>query len=275
MQHTIEDLYNGTKIYKQDEFSKLFQNFINELNTGQIRTAKPTCTGWQVNSWVKQGILLGFRYGKLKEYSINNNFNYFDKNTYPLRPIDINNGIRIVPGGSSIRNGSFIASGVVIMPPAYINTGAYVDTNTMIDSHALVGSCAQIGKEVHLSAASQIGGVLEPIGALPVIIEDNVFIGGNSGIYEGSIVKRNAVIGAGTILTSSIPVYDLIQQKIIRSSKKSPLIIPENAVVVPGSRPIKNSNFAVELNLHISCAIIIKYRDESTDVATILEEALR
>jgi 2,3,4,5-tetrahydropyridine-2,6-dicarboxylate N-succinyltransferase len=249
------------------------------LNVGDLRSASPSSAegnhgGWIVNDWVKKGILLGFRLGELKDVSINDHFHYFDKNTYPLKKVTLENQIRIVPGGSSIRDGAYVAPSVVIMPPAYINVGTYVDSGTMVDSHALVGSCAQIGKRVHLSAAAQIGGVLEPIGAMPVIIEDDVFVGGNTGVYEGTIVKKRAVIAAGVILTGSTPVYDLVHQTILKRTKESPLIIPEGAVVVPGSRAIENP-FAQQNKLSLYAPIIIKYRDTNTDAATVLEESLR
>ncbi len=249
------------------------------LNAGDVRAAAPSSAdgnhgGWVVNDWVKKGILLGFRLGVLTDVSIDKHFKYFDKNTYPLKKITLENQIRIVPGGSSVRDGSYIASGVMIMPPAYINVGAYIGSETMIDSHALVGSCAQVGKRVHLSAAAQIGGVLEPIGAMPVIIEDDVFIGGNCGIFEGTIVKQRAVIAAGVILTGSTPVYDLVNEKIYRKTKDTPLIIPEGAVVVPGTRTTP-AQFALKHQISLYAPIIIKYRDKNTDAATILEESLR
>ena len=258
-----------------EAFDELFEEFVGLLNSGSVRAAEPVGDSWQANVWVKKGILLGFRYGQLVDYSINESFGYFDKATYPLRPMSLADNVRIVPGGTSVRTGSYVAPGVVIMPPAYINVGAYVDADSMIDSHALVGSCAQIGARVHLSAAAQVGGVLEPIGALPVVVEDDVLVGGNSGIYEGTIVKRRAVVGAGTILTASIPVYDLVRKETLRSAPGSPLTIPENAVVVPGTRPLTSSDFAQERGLQISCALIIKYRDDKTDAATALETALR
>ena len=249
------------------------------LNVGDVRAAAPSSAegnngGWIVNDWVKKGILLGFRLGELTDVSIDEHFKYFDKNTYPLKKITLENQIRIVPGGSSIRDGSYVASGVMVMPPAYINVGAYVGSGTMIDSHALVGSCAQVGQRVHLSAASQIGGVLEPIGAMPVIIEDDVFIGGNCGIYEGTIVKQRAVIAAGVVITGSTPVYDLVNEKIYRKTKDIPLIIPEGAVVVPGTRAV-SAPFAQKHQVLVYAPIIIKYRDSNTDVATVLEESLR
>ena len=261
------------------EAIQTFNEFKFFLNNGEIRAASPSLnkenkSGWIVNDWVKKGILLGFRLGELIDISINEHFKYFDKSTYPLKKLTLDNQVRIVPGGSSVRDGSYIAPGVVIMPPAYINIGAYVDSKTMIDSHALVGSCAQIGKCVHISAAAQIGGMIEPIGELPVIIEDNVFIGGHTGIFEGTIVKHRAVIAAGVILTGSTPVYDLVNEKIYRRTKEIPLIIPENAVVVPGSRAI-DTPFAKKNHVALYAPIIIKYRDGKSDAATVLEESLR
>jgi 2,3,4,5-tetrahydropyridine-2-carboxylate N-succinyltransferase len=251
-----------------------FAEFKELLNAGQIRAAEQVGEGWRVNAWVKRGILLGFRLGRLTDFSLNGQFRFFDKHTYPLKSLTLGDSVRLVPGGTSIRDGAYVAPGVVIMPPAYINVGAYIDEGALIDSHALVGSCAQVGQRVHLSAGSQLGGVLEPVGALPVIVEDDVMIGGNCGIYEGTIIKRRAVIGAGTILTASIKVYDLVQQKIFRATEESPLIIPEGAVVVPGTRPASGA-FAQEHQLSVYTPLIVKYRNEKTDAATILEEALR
>lgn len=247
------------------------------LNGGEVRAAyrsQESPSGWVVNDWVKKGILLGFRLGELTDLSINEQFHFFDKSTYPLKRLSPDHQVRMVPGGSSIRDGAFVGKNVVIMPPAYINVGAFIDEGTMIDSHALVGSCAQVGKRVHVSAAAQIGGVLEPIGAMPVIIEDDVLIGGNCGIYEGTIVKRRGVLGSGVILTGSTPVYDLVKSKIYRKKPDMPLIIPEGAVVVPGSRAI-DKPFAKKHKLSVATPIIVKYRDEGTDAATALEESLR
>ncbi|MBM4169925.1 MAG: 2,3,4,5-tetrahydropyridine-2,6-dicarboxylate N-succinyltransferase [Ignavibacteria bacterium] len=249
------------------------------LNGGEIRAAQRSSdpaqiAGWIVNRWVKKGILLGFRIGELVDLSINDQFHYFDKSTFPLKRLTLDQQVRIVPGGSTIRDGAFVAKGVVVMPPAYVNVGAYVDEGTMIDSHALVGSCAQVGKRVHLSAAAQIGGVLEPVGAMPVIIEDDVMVGGNCGVYEGTIVKRRAVLGAGVILTASTPVYDIVNDRIYRRTPEAPLIIPEGAVVVAGSRQL-DSIFARSHHLSIYSPVIIKYRDEKTDARTALEESLR
>ncbi len=253
---------------------RVFNEFKFFLNRGEIRAATRVNNEWVVNHWVKKGILLGFRLGELADVSINNQFRYFDKSTYPLKQISVTDGIREVPGGSSIRDGAFVARGVVCMPPMYINVGAYVDQDTLVDSHALVGSCAQIGKRVHLSASSQIGGVLEPIGALPVIIEDDVFVGGNCGIYEGAIVRQGAVIAAGVILTGATPVYDVVRQTVYRREGQNPLRIPEGAVVVPGSRAMR-SEWAQREQLSLSTPIIIKYRDTKTSASTALEESLR
>ncbi|MCD6204312.1 MAG: 2,3,4,5-tetrahydropyridine-2,6-dicarboxylate N-succinyltransferase [Candidatus Marinimicrobia bacterium] len=274
IQHTIETLFSASPEQTPENFRPIFNEFINHLNTGRIRAAEFDGEKWQVHHWVKKGILLGFRYGQMTDYS-GDRFPFFDKDSYPLQTITIHQKVRIVPGGSSIRSGAFLAPGVVIMPPAYINVGGYVDSDTMIDSHVLVGSCAQIGKRVHLSAGVQIGGVLEPIGARPVIIEDDVMVGGNCGIFEGVIVRRGAVLAAGTILTASIPVYDLTRQQILKGNKEQPLEIPENAVVIPGSRPLEKSAFARRYGLHGYCAIIVKYRDSRTETATALEDSLR
>jgi 2,3,4,5-tetrahydropyridine-2-carboxylate N-succinyltransferase len=252
----------------------VFNELVKLLNKGSVRAAEKKDGAWKVNGWVKKGILLGFRIGKLKDISINNDFRFFDKHTLKLKPIKLSDNIRQVPGGSAIRNGCYIGNGLICMPPMYINIGAYVDDNTLIDSHALVGSCAQLGKNIHLSAAAQIGGVLEPINSVPVIIEDDVMIGGNAGIYEGTIASRRAVIGAGCIITGSTPVYDIVKGKVYRKTKDEPLVIPENAVVVAGSRPLR-SDFAIEKNLSLYTPVIIKYRDERTDAATALEESLR
>jgi len=258
-----------------EESRQLFEAFIATLDGGEIRAAEKRGGQWQVNHWVKQGILLGFRLGWIAEFSINDTFQFRDKHTYPLKNLKtLSQSVRLVPGGSSVRRGAYLGNNVTLMPPMYINTGAYVDDETMVDSHALVGSCAQIGKRVHLSAGSQIGGVLEPVGAMPVIIEDDVLIGGNCGIYEGAIVETRAVIGAGTIITGSTPLYDLVNSKILRKTADAPLIVPRNAVVVPGTRPARGA-FAMEHHLHIACPVIVKYRDDSTDATTALEELLR
>ena len=258
-----------------EESRQLFEAFIARLDGGEIRAAEKRGGQWQVNHWVKQGILLGFRLGWIAEFSINDTFQFRDKHTYPLKNLKtLSQSVRLVPGGSSVRRGAYLGNNVTLMPPMYINTGAYVDDETMVDSHALVGSCAQIGKRVHLSAGSQIGGVLEPVGAMPVIIEDDVLIGGNCGIYEGAIVETRAVIGAGTIITGSTPIYDLVDSKILRKAPETQLVVPRNAVVVPGTRPARGA-FAMEHHLHIACPVIVKYRDDSTDATTALEELLR
>lgn len=258
-----------------DSFVSFTHTLIAGLNCGKIRTAeKNENNQWIANQWVKQAILLLFKFGNLADFSINNKFPYFDKHTIPTHPFSLEDKVRIVPGGTTVRNGSYIAQGVIIMPPAYINIGAYVDSGTMIDSHALVGSCAQLGKNIHLSAASQIGGVLEPANAVPVIVEDNVMIGGNCGIYEGVIVRQGAVLGSGVILTSSMKVYDLVNEQIIQSTEGKPLEIPENAVVVAGGRPLSGS-FASEHGLSVYTPVIIKYRDSRTSSKTALTELLR
>jgi len=257
----------------EDRF--LFDEFKTALNKGEIRAADRSTDGtWRVNSWVKQGILLGFRMGQLADMSASANLRFFDKDTYPVRPTTIQDNVRIVPGGSSIRDGAYVAPGVVCMPPMYVNVGAYVDEGTMIDSHALVGSCAQIGKRVHLSAAAQIGGVLEPVGAIPVIIEDDVLIGGGCGVYEGAIVHERAVLAAGTILTGSTPVYDLAREKIYQRTPNAPLEIPAGAVVVPGSRNVRGECGSA-WGLSLYAPVIVKYRDEKTERAVQLEDYLR
>jgi len=261
------------------EFSRedrnVFDEFKQALNRGEVRAAEKSADGkWVVNSWVKQGILLGFRMGATVDVSTGESFKFFDKDTYPSRPTTIEDNVRIVPGGSTIRDGVYIAPGVVCMPPMFVNAGAYVDAGTMIDSHALVGSCAQIGKRVHISAAAQIGGVLEPVGAVPVIIEDDVLVGGNCGVYEGAIVRERAVLASGTILTGSTPVYDLVRGEIYQRTTDGPLEIPAGAVVVPGSRAVTTER-GRDWGLSLYAAIIVKYRDEKTDTAVRLEDYLR
>ena len=247
---------------------------LNALESGQVRSAERGKDGaWRVNPWVKRGILLGFRAGKL-ERSGGDSLTFVDKDTYPIRRFEENDNVRVVPGGSSIRRGSFIAPGVVFMPPMYVNVGAYVDAGTMIDSHALVGSCAQVGKRAHVSAAAQIGGVLEPINATPVVIEDDVLVGGNCGVYEGTIVRARAVLAAGVILTRGTPVFDLVKETVYRGTAEEPLEIPEAAVVVPGARMIKEG-WGAEQQLGLQAPVIVKYRDEKTDLATALEGWLR
>ena len=256
------------------EVLRLFDELKALLNLGQVRAAENIGGNWQTNPWVKKGILLGFRFGVLRDVSLDDQFRFFDKSTLPLKRITLTNEVRLVPGGSAIRDGAYVAKGVVCMPPMYINIGAYVDEETMIDSHALVGSCAQIGKRVHLSAGAQIGGVLEPVGSLPVIVEDDVLIGGNCGVYEGAIVKRRAVLAAGVILAGGTAVYDVEKEQIYRKTENQPLTIPEGAVVVPGTRPLETA-WAKGQKLSVATPIIIKYRDERTDRSTMIEEILR
>ena len=261
--------------YSDDDFA-LFGEFKGALNRGEIRAAERDASGqWHTNAWVKLGILLGFRMGKIVEMSPPaGGLQFLDKDTYPIRRFSADDRVRIVPGGSSIRDGAYIAPGVVCMPPMFVNAGAYVDEGTMIDSHALVGSCAQIGKRVHLSAASQIGGVLEPAGAMPVIIEDDVTVGGNCGVYEGAIVRERAVLASGVIVTGSTPVFDLAREQTYRRSENGPLEIPAGAVVVPGARAVQSTK-GREWGLSIYAPVIVKYRDEKTDAATMLEDLLR
>ena len=259
--------------YTAEDF-RLFDEFKKALNAGEVRAAAPENGQWRVHRWVKQGILLGFRLGKLESFSIDQNFRYFDKSTFPLKRLLIDDGVRVVPGGSSIRDGVHLGKGVTCMPPMYINVGAYVDDGTMIDSHALVGSCAQVGKRVHVSAGSQIGGVLEPVGALPVIVEDDVLIGGNCGVYEGAVVRSGAVLGSGTIITGSTPVFDLVNETVYRREADNPLEIPANAVVVPGSRAVSRG-WGKEQNLSVYTPVIVKYRDAKTDTRIQLEDLLR
>ncbi len=257
-----------------DAAEQAFQTLLDALNAGSIRAASRNAEGtWTAHTWVKQGILLGFRLGRLSDLSTDR-FPFFDKHTYPLKPLDVGAGVRVVPGGSSVRTGAYVAPGVVCMPPMYVNTGAYVDAGTLIDSHALVGSCAQIGKQVHLSAAAQIGGVLEPSGALPVVVEDDVFVGGGCGVYEGCLIRQGAVLAPGVILTGSTRLYDLVHERIIERMPPAPLEVPAGAVVVPGSRAV-SSPFGQAHGLSLYAPVIVKYRDAKTDAATTLETALR
>jgi 2,3,4,5-tetrahydropyridine-2-carboxylate N-succinyltransferase len=313
LQVTIEQLYARETREYGEEYFRAFDEFKAALNDGRIRAAEPdpgSATGWKVNPWVKKGILLGFRIGRVVEMRLEvgrsallpsgmtdeggreseglhsprlanhqrepegRTYQFRDKHTFPLKQIPANQNVRIVPGGSSIRDGCYIGKNVTCMPPMYVNVGAYVDDGTMIDSHALVGSCAQVGKRVHLSAAAQLGGVLEPIGAMPVIVEDEVLVGGNCGVYEGTIVGQGSVLAAGTILTGSTPVYDLVRDEVYRREGEKPLMIPPGAVVVPGARAIPKGR-GKELGLSLYTAVIIKYRDEKTDQAVRLEELLR
>jgi len=261
-----------------DHDRRLFQEFKNALNAGKIRAAEPESsskTGWRVNTWVKKGILVGFRMGAMVDMSgPGSRQHFFDKETFPLKTLELNSGVRIVPGGSSVRDTSYVARGVMCIPPMFINVAAFVDEGTMIDSHALVGSCAQIGKRCHVSAAAQIGGVLEPVGAMPVIIEDEVLVGGNCGVYEGTIVRKRAVLGSGTILTRSTPVYDIVTGAVHTATDDEPLVIPENAVVVPGSRAIAQGR-GKEWDLSLYTPVIVKYRDDKTDARVKLEDIVR
>src|ERR1700732_1971409 len=278
LQEQIESLFDKPPDRYSDQHLRLFQQFKDGLNDGSIRAAEPDAsapTGWRVNSWVKKGILLGFRMGAVVAMSHNGGGQaFFDKATYPLKSVSLINAVRIVPGGSSLRDGCFLGKGVTCMPPMFINVGAYVGEGTMIDSHALVGSCAQIGRNCHISAASQIGGVLEPVGALPVVIEDEVLMGGNSGVYEGTVIKRRAVLGTGTILNRSIPIYDLVRDRVYTATETEPLVIPEEAVVVPGSRAVSHPSGA-KWGLSLQAAVIVKYRDSKTDARVQLEDLLR
>ncbi|HSZ60561.1 MAG TPA: 2,3,4,5-tetrahydropyridine-2,6-dicarboxylate N-succinyltransferase [Terriglobales bacterium] len=274
LKSSIESLINHEPISNQNEARQTFLEFRAALTRGAIRAANKINGRWVVNAWVKQGILLGFRLGELTEMSDGDVLSFVDKDTFPARRLTLADRIRLVPGGSSIREGAYVAPSVICMPPMFINVGAYVDEGSMIDSHALVGSCAQIGKRVHLSAAAQVGGVLEPINSAPVVIEDDVLIGGNCGVYEGTLVRAGAVLGAGTILTRSTPLYDLVRGEIYRASADQPLEVPENAVVVPGSRAV-NKGKGVDWNLSLYTPVIVKYRDEKTERGIELEDWLR
>jgi 2,3,4,5-tetrahydropyridine-2-carboxylate N-succinyltransferase len=277
LQQTIERYFAaGAGAIQDPQAMTAFLELRAAIESGQVRAASPdpaSPTGWRVNAWVKQGILLGFRLGVLEDFPAPG-FSFVDKSTYPVRHFGAADGVRVVPGGSSVRAGAYVARGVVCMPPMYINAGAWVDEGTMVDSHALVGSCAQIGKRVHLSAAAQIGGVLEPVNASPVVIEDDVLVGGNCGIYEGTVVRKGAVLAAGTILTRGTPVFDLVNGTILRATAELPLVIPENAVVVPGSRAVSKGK-GQEWGLSLYAPVIVKYRDEKTDLSTTLEDLLR
>jgi 2,3,4,5-tetrahydropyridine-2-carboxylate N-succinyltransferase len=260
---------------RKQEALAVFSEFKSALNRGEIRAASRGGDGqWIVNQWVKRGILLGFRLGAMADYSIDDNFRYFDKETYPTKRVTINDGVRIVPGGTTVREGAFLGQGVTIMPPAYVNVGAYVDDGTMIDSHALVGSCAQVGKRCHISAAAQIGGVLEPVGAMPVIIEDEVLVGGNCGVYEGAVVRERAILASGVILTGGTPIFDAARGEIYRREGDKPLEVPAGAVVVPGARAITVGP-AKDWGLSVYAPVIIKYRDEKTEASVKLEDFLR
>jgi 2,3,4,5-tetrahydropyridine-2-carboxylate N-succinyltransferase len=267
----------GAAVIGNKDAEAAFYELRSGLEAGTLRSAEPDASlplGWRVNAWVKRGILLGFRLGAMVDMGCPDGMSFVDKATYPARRFAAAEGVRVVPGGSSVRSGAYLAKGVVVMPPAYVNVGAYVDEGTMVDSHALVGSCAQIGRRVHLSAAAQIGGVLEPVNASPVIIEDDALIGGNTGVYEGTIVRKGAVLAAGTVLTRGTPVYDLVRGEVYKATAETPLIIPEGAVVVPGSRAITKGKGA-EWGLSVATPVIVKYRDEKTELSLALEDLLR
>ncbi len=276
----IERLYQQGADADKNKSRMVFKKLRDELSAGRIRAAEPdpsTATGWRVNAWVKQGILVGFRCGDLVDMSLSafdSRWFFGDKDTLPLKKMHAAMGVRVVPGGSSIRDGVYVGKGVICVPPMFINIGAYVGESSLVDSHALVGSCAQVGRRVHISAGAQIGGVIEPVGAFPVIIEDEVLVGGNTGIYEGAVIKTRAVIGAGTILTGSTPIYDLPKERIIKPEGDAPLIVPEGAVVVPGSRGV-TQGMGPAWGLSLSTPVIVKYRDEKTDARTNLEQWVR
>ena len=278
MQSLIETLFDEKPAHYTSSHWDLFSQFKTALNEGRIRAAEPdasTVSGWRVNTWVKKGVLVGFRIGVVVDMSIHSTRQpFFDKSTYPVREFTALSGVRIVPGGSSIRDGCYIGKGVTCMPPMYINTGSYVGEGTMIDSHALVGSCAQVGNHCHISAAAQIGGVLEPVGAMPVIIEDEVMVGGNCGVYEGTIVRKRAVLGTGTILNRSTPVHDLVNGRIYAATDDEPLVIPEGAVIVPGSRAVTKGP-GKDWGISVYTPVIVKYRDSKTDAKIQLEDLLR
>jgi len=278
MQTEIEQLFDNKPPTYTPEHFDLFYQFKQKLNLGEVRAAQPDASaknGWRVTPWVKKGILLGLRMGTIVDMSIDRSRQpYFDKATFPVRQFTVDDGVRIVPGGSSIRDGCFIGRGVICVPPMFINIGAYVGKNTMVDSHALVGSCAQIGEDCHISAAAQIGGVLEPVGAMPVIVENNVMVGGNCGVYEGTIVQERAVLGSGVILTRSTPVYDVVRGEVLTATDDDPLVIPEGAVVVAGSRAIHKGK-GQEWGISLYTPVIVKYRDSKTDARVRLEDYLR
>ena len=284
LEREISDLVAAGPAADRAHARRAFARLREALSEGAVRAAEPdpsTPTGWRVNTWVKAGILLGFRFGDLSDMSITSGrvpraLPFFDKDTLPLRPFNRGHeeGVRVVPGGSAIRDGAYVARGVICMPPMYINIGAWVGEGSLVDSHALVGSCAQVGARVHISAAAQIGGVIEPIGAMPVIVEDEALIGGNTGIYEGAVIRKRAVVAAGTVLTGSTPVYDLVRGEIIKPSGESPLVIPEGAVVVPGARAV-TAGKGPEWGLSLATPVIVKYRDSRTDTRTELEAWIR
>jgi 2,3,4,5-tetrahydropyridine-2,6-dicarboxylate N-succinyltransferase len=275
---SITDIFAQGRTASKDTARELFAQLRAELSAGRVRAAEPDSTsptGWRVNVWVKQGILLGIRFGDLVDMGIGKGrLPFFEKDTMPLKSLDVASDVRLVPGGSSVRDGAYLGKGIICLPPMFINIGAYVGDGTLVDSHALVGSCAQIGQRVHLSAAAQIGGVIEPVGAMPVIVEDDVLVGGNCGVYEGAIIKRRAVLAAGTIITGSTPIYDLPNERIITPESGQPLVVPEGAVVVPGARQV-SAGAGREWGLSLATPVIVKYRDEKTDARTELERWIR
>ncbi len=278
LRHRIEALAAEGATADREAARAAFAELRSALSAGEVRAAEPdpaSPTGWRVNAWVKQGILVGFRFGDLVDASMDHGrVPFYDKDTLPLKKPGTAAGVRIVPGGSAVRDGAYLARGVICMPPMYVNIGAWVGEGTLVDSHALVGSCAQIGARVHISAAAQIGGVIEPVGALPVIVEDDVLVGGNTGIYEGAVIKARAVIAAGTVLTGSTPVYDLVHGTVITPTKDRPLVVPEGAVVVPGARAV-TAGKGPEWGLSLATPVIVKYRDSRTDTRTELEAWIR
>jgi len=278
LEQEITALFEQGSAAPKDAARDVFHRFRVELASGRLRAAEPDAaspTGWRVNVWVKQGILLGFRFGDIVDMGVaKGRWSFYDKDTLPMKRFDASSGVRVVPGGSAVREGAYLGAGVICMPPMYINVGAYVGDGTLVDSHALVGSCAQIGRKVHLSAAAQIGGVLEPVGAIPVIVEDDVLVGGNCGVYEGAIIRKRAVLASGTIITGSTPIYDLPNGRIIKPEAGQPLIVPEGAVVVPGARSV-TIGAGKEWGLSLATPVIVKYRDERTDARTELERWLR
>jgi 2,3,4,5-tetrahydropyridine-2-carboxylate N-succinyltransferase len=274
----ITELFSQGGSASRDAARALFTQFRTELSAGRIRAAEPdptSPTGWRVNIWVKQGILLGIRFGDVVDMGIGKGrMPFFEKDTLPLKSLEVADQVRLIPGGSSVRDGAYLGKGIICLPPMYINIGAYVGDDTLVDSHALVGTCAQIGQRVHLSAAAQIGGVIEPVGAMPVIVEDDVLVGGNCGVYEGAIIKRGAVLASGTIITGSTPIYDLPNERIIKPEPGQPLVVPEGAVVVPGARQV-SVGAGREWGLSLATPVIVKYRDEKTDARTELERWIR
>ena len=275
---SITELFAQAGAASKDAARELFAELRAELSSGRIRAAEPdptSPTGWRVNIWVKQGILLGIRFGDVVDMGIGKGrMPFFEKDTLPLKSLEVADQVRLIPGGSSVRDGAYLGKGIICLPPMYINIGAYVGDGTLIDSHALVGTCAQIGQRVHLSAAAQIGGVIEPVGAMPVIVEDDVLVGGNCGVYEGAIIKRRAVLAAGTIITGSTPIYDLPNERIIKPEPGQPLVVPEGAVIVPGARQV-SVGAGREWGLSLATPVIVKYRDEKTDARTELERWIR